>query len=129
MPTPTKPTVIEFQDETYGYSYLVLANVNTAQAKRLIRKKNKNPAHFRVPRNAEGWFWPDVNNRLLVISLTYNNVKDTSSFGLLAHECLHATAHVMKDAEMGELSDLASQEAYCYYHGWLVSKILELAGG
>lgn len=50
-------------------------------------------------------------------------VKDLRSVNSLAHECLHATYHIMKN--MGIMLNDNSEEAYSYYLGWLVETILK----
>lgn len=41
----------------------------------------------------------------------------------LAHECLHHTSHVMRNA--GIALSRKSEEAYCYYLGWIYRNCLE----
>lgn len=48
---------------------------------------------------------------------------NTEMLASLAHECLHHTGHVLRRAGM-PLTD-ESEEAYCYYFGWVFRNCLE----
>lgn len=45
-------------------------------------------------------------------------------FGLIAHETLHVTYHILDSLGLGKLST-KTEEAYCYLHGFINSKIYE----
>lgn len=49
------------------------------------------------------------------------------SLSVLAHEALHHTCEVMRRAGLTLSTD--SEEAYCYYHQWIVARCLEVMKG
>jgi hypothetical protein len=44
------------------------------------------------------------------------------AMAVLSHEALHHTAHALRNAGM-EFTE-ATEEAYCYYHGWILRQCL-----
>lgn len=50
-------------------------------------------------------------------------LEDNYTAGILAHECLHLTNHILRDC--GVYPDFQNDEPQCYLHGWIVDQVTE----
>ena len=113
------------QDVLYRYTIMVSVGEDDAVLRKRLTKR------FNIDKDSNIHLW--TSDDMMGRALLYTNgtclirLRDFSlmyhDISALTHEVLHIVFFVMNDRGV-ELSD-SSDEAFCYYHGWLMEQVLK----